>query len=135
MTLRTAEEAREALQRKGVSISSWAIANGFSVTSKKVGTEYVKAYEAKYGPGSRSPFGGHFYDAYLVLDKAVAVAAQKAKPGTEQFRAALRDAIEATKGLPVTHGVVNMSPTDHSGLGKDARVLITPENGAWKLVQ
>lgn len=103
--------------------------------SKKVGTEYVKAYEAKYGPGSRSPFGGHFYDAYLVLDKAVAVAAQKAKPGTEQFRAALRDAIEATKGLPVTHGVVNMSPTDHSGLGKDARVLITPENGAWKLVQ
>lgn len=47
---------------------------------------------------------------------------------------ALRDAIEATKGLPVTHGVVNMSPTDHSGLGKDARVLITPENGAWKLV-
>ena len=102
--------------------------------SKKVATDYVQAYEAKYGAGSRSPFGGHLYDAYLVLDHAVAVAAQKAKPGTESFRAALRDAIEATKGLAVTHGVVTMSATDHSGLGKDARVLITPENGSWKLV-
>ncbi len=103
--------------------------------SKAVATEYVKTYEAKFGAGSRSPFGAYLYDAYLVLDKAVAIAAQKAKPGTEQFRVALRDAIEATKGLPVTHGVVNMSATDHSGLGKESRVLITPEKGAWKLVK
>lgn len=103
--------------------------------SKKVALDYLKSYEGKHGAGSRSPFGAYAHDAYLVLDKAVAAAAQKARPGTPAFRTALRDAIEATRGLPVTHGVVNMTAGDHSGLGKDGRVLITIDQNAWKLVK
>lgn len=103
--------------------------------SKKVGLEYLKAYEDKHGAGSRSPFGAYAYDAYLVLDKAVSIVAKQAKPGTPEFRAALRDAIEKTNKLPVTHGVVTMSPSDHSGFGADGRVLVTIEKNAWKLLK
>lgn len=106
-----------------------------SEPSKKPGLAYVQAYEAKYGAGSRSPFGAYAQDAYLVLDQAVAVAVKKAKPGSAEFRAALRDAMEAVKDLPVTHGVISMSPTDHSGYSMTSRVLVTIEKKSWKLVK
>lgn len=103
--------------------------------SKKPGLDYLKAYEGKYGAGSRSPFGAYAHDSYLVLDKAVAAVAKQAKPGSPEFRSALRDAIEKTNKLPVSHGVVTMSATDHSGLGVDGRVLVTIEKNAWKLLK
>ncbi|ARN19630.1 ABC transporter substrate-binding protein [Piscinibacter gummiphilus] len=103
--------------------------------SKKVGLAYVRAYESKYGTGSRSPFGAYAHDAYLVLDRAVAVAAAKAKPGSPEFRAALRDALETTRDLATTHGVVTMSATDHSGFGATSRVLVTIEKNTWKLLK
>lgn len=100
--------------------------------SKPVALEFLKLYEGKYGPGARNNFAAFAYDAYLVLDQAVAQAKNKAKPGTPEFRAAIRDAIEDLKELPVSHGVINMSPTDHSGFDHRAAVLITVENGKWK---
>ncbi|MEK6296241.1 MAG: branched-chain amino acid ABC transporter substrate-binding protein, partial [Paraburkholderia tropica] len=54
-----------------------------------------------------------------------------AAPGTSAFRHALRDAIEATRGLQTTNGVVNMSTTDHLGLDARARVMVEIENGRW----
>ncbi|CAN5811037.1 ABC transporter substrate-binding protein [soil metagenome] len=103
--------------------------------SKAVGLAYLSGYEGKYGAGSRNTFGAHARDAYLVLDKAVAVAATKAKPGTAEFRSALRDAIEGTKNLAVTHGVMTMSPTDHTGFDARSRVLISVKNDGWVLVK
>ncbi len=101
---------------------------------KKVAQEYVTQYEAKYGPGSRATFGGHAYDSYLLLSKAVPEALKKARPGTPEFRAALRDALETTSVIG-THGVFNMSPQDHNGLDNRARVMIRIENGKWVLVR
>jgi branched-chain amino acid transport system substrate-binding protein len=101
---------------------------------KKVAQEYVTQYEAKYGPGSRATFGGHAWDSYLLLSKAVPEALKKAKPGTPEFRAALRDALETTSVIG-THGVFNMSPQDHNGLDNRARVMIRIENGKWVLVK
>jgi len=103
--------------------------------SKKVALTYLKAYEGKYGAGSRNPFGAYAHDAYLLLDKAVATVGKKATPGTPEFRAALRDALEKTSNLPLTHGLSNMSATDHSGLGQGARALITIEKDSWKLLK
>ena len=103
--------------------------------SKKVALSYLKAYEGKHGAGSRNPFGAYAHDAYLLLDKAVATVGKKAAPGTPEFRAALRDALEKTSNLPLTHGINTMSPTDHSGLGEGARVLITIEQNNWKLLK
>lgn len=103
--------------------------------SKAVALSYLKAYEGKHGAGSRNPFGAYTQDAYLLLDAAVRKVGTKAAPGTQAFRAAVRDALEATRDLPVTHGVSTMSATDHSGLGEGAVALITIDKGTWKLLK
>lgn len=99
---------------------------------KTSATDYVKKYEAANGAGSISTFGGHFWDAGQLVVAAVPVALKTgAKPGTPEFRSALRDAIENIKNLPVSHGVFNMSPTDHAGFDDRARVIVKIENGKW----
>ncbi len=95
--------------------------------------EYVFAYELAYGKGSVSTFGGHAWDAGKLMAAAIPVALKKAQPGTPEFRAALRDALEATKNVAGAHGIFNMSPTDHLGLDQRARVMVKIENGTWKL--
>ncbi|WP_285409931.1 ABC transporter substrate-binding protein [Variovorax sp. efr-133-TYG-130] len=103
--------------------------------TKKVSLEFTKAYEGAFGPGSRNAFAAYSYDAYLLADQAVAAASKKAKPGTPEFRQAVRDALESTKELVGTHGVYNMTPTDHAGVDNRARVLVKVEAGDWKLVK
>ena len=103
--------------------------------SKRPAMEYIKAYETAHGANSRSTFGGHGWDAYLLLNRAVPVALKKAKPGTAEFRLALRDALEAVKELPATHGVFTMSAKDHNGLDGRAVVMARIENGDWKLIK
>lgn len=102
-----------------------------SNASKKVAADYIGKYEAKYGKDSRSTFGAHAWDAYLLLARAIPEALKKGKPGTKEFRAGLRDALENTKELVATHGVYTMSPQDHNGFDNRARVMIKIEDGKW----
>ena len=99
---------------------------------KKSALDYVAKYEAAYGKGSVSTFGGHMWDVGMLMQVAVGNALKKAQPGTPEFRAALRDALENTKEVHGAHGIFNMSPTDHLGLDQRARVMVKIENGAWK---
>ena len=94
--------------------------------------DYVAKYEQAFGKGSVSTFGAHAWDAGRLMSSAAAVALKKAQPGTPEFRAALRDALEATSEVQGAHGIFNMSPTDHLGLDQRARVMVKIENGAWK---
>ena len=102
---------------------------------KKSATEYVSKYEAVQGKGTVLTFGAHAWDAGQLLNAAAPVALKKAQPGTKEFRAALRDALEGVKNLPVAHGVVNMSAQDHLGFDQRARVMVKVENGTWKLIK
>jgi len=102
---------------------------------KKSAAEYITKYEAKYGKDSRSTFGGHAWDAYVLLANAIPQALKKAQPGTKEFRAALRDALESEKEVVATHGVYSMSATDHNGLDNRARTMIKIENGKWVLAK
>jgi branched-chain amino acid transport system substrate-binding protein len=102
---------------------------------KKSAAEYITLYEAKYGKGSRTTFGGHAWDAYQLLAHAIPVALKTAQPGTPAFRAALRDALENTHEMVGVHGVFTMSPTDHNGLDNRARTMIMIDNGKWVLVK
>lgn len=102
---------------------------------KKSALEYVNKYEAAHGAGSISSFGGHAWDAAMLLNSAAPVALKKAQPGTREFRAALRDALENTKNIAASHGVFNMSAEDHLGLDQRARVMVRVENGSWKLIK
>ena len=99
---------------------------------RKSATAYINAYEAAYGKGSVSTFGGHAWDAGLLMTHAVPVALKKAQPGTEAFRSALRDALEQVKEMPGAHGIFNMSAGDHLGLDQRGRVMVKIENGTWK---
>ena len=99
---------------------------------KKSANIYIAKYEAANGKGSVSTFGGHAWDAGKLMEAAVGPALKKAKPGTVEFRIALRDALEAVKEVAGAHGVFNMSAKDHLGLDQRARVMVKVEAGAWK---
>ena len=103
--------------------------------NKKVALEYVNKYEAAHGKGSISSFGGHAWDAGILLSSAIPVALKKAQPGSKEFRKALRDALESTTNLPAAHGVFNLSAQDHQGFDQRARVMVKVEGGTWKLVK
>jgi branched-chain amino acid transport system substrate-binding protein len=101
--------------------------------SRELGMKFNAAYEQIHGPGSRNQFAAHSYDGYLMLEQVVPVALKKAKPGTPEFRAALKEALESAKGLAVTHGVLDYTPTDHWGFRPDTGVVMKVVNGEWKL--
>ena len=101
--------------------------------AKKVALDYIGAYEKLYG-SKPATFGANVYDAGLLLQKAVPIAAAKGKPGTPEFRAALRDALEQTKELVGTQGVYNMTAADHSGFDRRGRELMQLKDGAWHLI-
>lgn len=102
--------------------------------SKKIAKGYVAAYEKAYG-ATPATFGANVYDAGLLLEKAIPLALTKGKPGTPEFRAGLRDALEKTRELAATQGVYNMTPADHSGFDERGRELITVSNGSWTLIK
>ncbi len=102
---------------------------------KAVAQGYIKAYDAKFGAGTTSTFGANTWDAGLLLGKAIPEALKKAKPGTPEFRAALRDALEATKEMVGAQGVFNMTAQNHNGMDVRARVMMTVKGGKWTLVQ
>lgn len=102
---------------------------------KKVGLAYTNLYETKYGPNSVSTFGAHMWDAGLLMQKAIPVALKKAKPGTAEFREALRDAIRGTRNIIGAHGIFNLSATDHLGLDARSRVMVQVVNNTWKLIK
>jgi len=99
---------------------------------KQSALEYINAYEAAHGKGSVTTFGAHAWDGGRMLQAAIPAALAKAQPGTREFRAALRDAIENNKDVAGAHGIFNMSASDHLGLDARAVVMVKIENGAWK---
>lgn len=101
---------------------------------KAVAMDYVAKYEKAHGAGTLSTFGAHAWDAGRLLENAIPAALKKAKPGTPEFRKALRDALEGTRNLTNTHGIVNFSAQDHVGYDQRARVMVKIENGTWKLI-
>lgn len=103
--------------------------------SKALGVKFNADYEKIYGAGTRNQFGAHSYDAYLLLDKIVPVALKKAKPGTPEFRAALKAALEDLPATPVTHGIIDFTATDHWGFKSGSGVVMKVVNGDWKFEQ
>lgn len=101
---------------------------------RPVALNYINAYEGKYGPGTRSLFGATIWDAWLILENSVPRALAKAKPGTVEFRTALRDAYETTPELVGTQAIFNMTTTNHNGTDERAEILARIEDGKWVYV-
>jgi branched-chain amino acid transport system substrate-binding protein len=105
-----------------------------SNASKALGVQYKTEFEKAYGKGSANQFGAHAFDVVIVLQKAVPIALKKAKPGTPEFRAALKDAFETMGRTPVSQGVLQWTPTDHFGYTPETGVLLKVVNGDWQVV-
>lgn len=101
--------------------------------SKALAADFVAKYEKAYGAGNRNQFAGHAYDAIVVLEKIVPVALKKGKPGTKEFRAALRDAMETMGRTVVSHGVLNYTKDNHWGFTTETGVILKVVNGDWKV--
>jgi len=102
-----------------------------SALTKKPGLALDKAYEAKYGPNSRSQFAGHAYDAFLVLQRIIPVALKTAKPGTPEFREALRKALLTERDIAASQGVYNFTEKDRYGLDDRSRIILTVKDGKY----
>lgn len=102
--------------------------------TKAIGEDFMKRYEDKFHLG-RNAFAGYSYDAVLLVEAAAKVALKKAKPGTPEFRAAMRDALENVKNVVGTHAVYTMTPKNHNGMDERARVLVVVKDGQWRLMK
>ena len=101
--------------------------------SKKLAQDFVTKYEKAYGNNSANQFAGHAYDAQIVLEKVIPVALKKAKPGTKEFRAALKDAIETMGRTPFAHGIMNWTKDNHWGYTMETGLMLVVKNGDWAL--
>jgi branched-chain amino acid transport system substrate-binding protein len=100
---------------------------------KPVALDYVSAFEKANGANSRTQFGAHAHDALKVLQRIVPVALKKGKPGTPEFRQALRDALESEKEIVISHGVLNFTSADHIGFDGRGVVMLKIEAGRFQL--
>ena len=101
--------------------------------SKKLALDFAQSYDKAYGVGSRNQFAGHAYDAVVAMEKAFPLALKKAKPGTKEFRLALRDAFETMGRTVFAHGVMNWTKDDHWGYTNETGVIVKVVNGDWKM--
>ena len=118
-------------------LQSWCRAQGYAVTA-----EFVEA-GASATDDRRPAFQQMIeracdiesaFDVIIVLQKAVPIALQKGKPGTPEFRQALKDAFETMGRTPVSQGVLSWTPADHFGYTPETGVLLRVANGDWQVV-
>ena len=102
---------------------------------KKVSLDFIAKYEGKWGKGSANPIAGYAWDAMLLFEAAATEALKKAKPGTPEFRVALRDALQSGKDVAGTNAVYRFTPTDHYGVDERARVMVVVKDGAFRLAK
>jgi branched-chain amino acid transport system substrate-binding protein len=102
-----------------------------SALTKKPGLALNTAYEAKYGPNSRSQFAGHSYDAFEVLKRVIPVALKAGKPGTPEFREGIRQAWLTEREIVASQGVYNFTEKDRYGLDDRSRIILTVKNGKY----
>ena len=98
---------------------------------RKVALDFTQRYEAAYGEGTVTQFAADAWGAWMLIANAVPQALKSAKPGTVEFRTALRAALENTRELTVPQGVITMNPRDHVGLDQRSRVMGRIQGGRF----
>jgi branched-chain amino acid transport system substrate-binding protein len=101
---------------------------------RKATASFINAYKAANGTVP-SIFGAHLWDSMTLVENAIPAALKVAKPGTEAFRAALRDEIEKTRDLALNNGLSNMTPDNHNGYDERSAFLIEVKNGGFHLIK
>jgi branched-chain amino acid transport system substrate-binding protein len=103
--------------------------------TKKVSLAFREVYQKTNNAPASDAYAPYSFDAWLVLLDAAKRALAKAQPGTEEFRVALKGALETTKDVVGCHAVYNFKPGDSFGVDERARVLVQLQKGKWTLLQ
>src|ERR1700736_6339747 len=103
--------------------------------TKKVSLAYREVYQKVNNAPTSDAFSAYSFDAWLVLLDAAKRALTKAQPGSEEFRAALKDALTTTADVAGSHAVYNYKPGAFFGVDERARVLVQLQKGKWTLLQ
>lgn len=103
--------------------------------TKAPGLAYLKAYEGKYGPNTRTQFGAQIWDTYLILEKLVPDALKAGKPGTPAFRDGIRKALLTEHNIAGSQGVYNYTATDRNGVDDRARVMLQVKDGKFTIIK
>jgi branched-chain amino acid transport system substrate-binding protein len=93
---------------------------------KKSLISFVKDYQNHF-KAEGDHFGGHAWDAIMLVKGAIERGADTPS--------AIRDQLEKTRHFAGIGGIFNFSPQDHSGLTKDAFVLVEIKHKDWVLVK
>lgn len=99
--------------------------------TKAIGLKFREAHLKANNVATTDGFAPYAFDCYLVLLDAAKRALPTAKPGTPEFRSALRDAIYTTKDLVGTHGVYTFTEARHTGTDRRSLVLVKLVKGQW----
>lgn len=99
--------------------------------AKKISMDFRAAYEKVNGGLPSDGFAAYSFDAWLLFLNAAERALPKAKPGSPEFRTALRDALLTTKELAGTHAVYNFKPGQGYGVDERSMVVIQLKDGKW----
>jgi branched-chain amino acid transport system substrate-binding protein len=102
---------------------------------KKPAEEYIAAYKSAQNNQMPNLFGAHVWDVVALLGRAAPNALKAGKPGSPEFRAALRDELEKSKDVYLNNGLSNMSPTDHNGYDERSAFLIKVQDGQFRLAK
>src|SRR5215470_13192052 len=102
---------------------------------QKVALDFRAAFEKANGEAPTDSFSSYSFDGWLVLaDAARRAIASGAKPGSPEFRTALRQALFTTKEMVGTQGVYTFTPADRHGVDDRSRVMVQIEDGKYKLL-
>lgn len=102
--------------------------------SKKVATDFVERFEQANPKLEADGPNGEAYDAGIILNAIVPLALKQAKPGTKEFRGALRDSLYKIRELPGSLGVYNFKAGQPYGLNSRGVVMVTVKNGKWTYI-
>lgn len=103
--------------------------------TRKISMDFRSVYQRVHNAPTTDGFSAYAFDAWLVMLDAASRVTTKAEPGTAAYRAALKDAIFATKELAGTHGVFNFKPGSIYGMDERSRVIVKLDKGVWTLQQ
>ena len=101
--------------------------------SKKQALNFVANFEKAHGANTRNQFAGHAYDFQIAMEKVIPMALKKGKPGTPEFRAAIRDGLETMGRTVFAHGVMNWTASDHEGYTMETGVMTKVVDGKFKV--
>jgi branched-chain amino acid transport system substrate-binding protein len=102
---------------------------------RKLADDTVTRYKAANGGVEPNQFAANLVDCLELFKQVVPAALKKGKPGTPEFRAALRDELENVKDVHLNNGLLTNSPTDHAGFDPKASYMIKIENGAFRMIK